>query len=80
MYLLNRGTKSLESVHAAGSATESIELDNPRSGMAAGIAACFRNRTLIAIPDTRRSPFFRKESGDQGGRKSRDFCPNVRAE
>jgi len=61
MYLLNRGTKSLESVHAAGSVTESIELDNPRRGMAAGIAACFRNRTLIAIPDTRRSPFFPKE-------------------
>jgi signal transduction histidine kinase len=39
---------------------ESIDLDNPRIGMAAGIAACFRNRTLIAIPDTRRSPFFKE--------------------
>jgi signal transduction histidine kinase len=68
MYLLNRGTKSLESVQAAGVATESIELDNPRSGMAAGVQACFRNRTLIAIPDTRRSPFFQKEGGGAGPR------------
>jgi signal transduction histidine kinase/CheY-like chemotaxis protein len=63
MYLLNRGRKTLESVHATGSATESIELDDARGGMAAGVAACFRNRTLIAIPDTRRSPFFHKEDG-----------------
>ncbi len=67
MYLLNRGTKSLESVHPTGGVMESIELDNPRIGMAAGIAACFRNRTLIAIPDTRRSPFF-KEPGANGPR------------
>jgi len=74
MYLLNRGTKSLESVHASGAAMESVELDNPRNGMAAGIAACFRNRTLIAIPDTRRSPFFRKESGG-GGPRAAIFVP-----
>jgi signal transduction histidine kinase len=74
MYLLNRGTKSLESVHASGAAMESIELDNPRSGMAAGIAACFRNRTLIAIPDTRRSPFFRKGGGG-GGPRAAIFVP-----
>jgi signal transduction histidine kinase len=69
MYLLNRGTKSLESVHPSGGVMESIDLDNPRIGMAAGIAACFRNRTLIAIPDTRRSPFF-KEPGANGPRAS----------
>jgi signal transduction histidine kinase len=74
MYLLNRGTKSLESVHASGAAMESIELDNPRNGMAAGIAACFRNRTLIAIPDTRRSPFFSKESS-AGGPRAAIFVP-----
>jgi signal transduction histidine kinase len=74
MYLLNRGTKSLESVHTSGAPTESIELDNPRDGMAAGIAACFRNRTLIAIPDTRRSPFFRKESSG-GGPRAAIFVP-----
>ena len=73
MYLLNRGTKSLESVHATGAAMESIDLGNPRSGMPAGIAACFRNRTLIAIPDTRRSPFFGKEGG--AGPRAAMFVP-----
>jgi signal transduction histidine kinase len=73
MYLLNRGTKSLESVHATGALTESIDLGNPRSGMPAGIAACFRNRTLIAIPDTRRSPFFGKEGG--AGPRAAIFVP-----
>ena len=68
MYLLNRGTKSLESVHVAGSVTESIELDNPKRGMVACIAACFRNRTLIAIPDTRRSPYFPKDAPAAGPR------------
>ena len=61
MYIQNRGTKTLESVHAPGSAGEFIDLEVPNDAMAAGIAACFRNRTLIAVPDTRRSPFFRKE-------------------
>ncbi len=74
MYLFNRGSKSLESVHATGSVTEFIELDNPKTGMAAGVAACFRNRTLIAIPDTRRSPFFRKE-GSAGGPRAAIFVP-----
>ncbi len=74
MYLLNRGAKSLENVHASGPVTQSIELDNPRSGMAAGIAACFRNRTLIAIPDTRRSPFFRKE-GSAASPRAAIFVP-----
>ena len=60
MYLFQRGTRSLESVTSSGTA-QSIELDNPKTGLARGIAACFRNRTLLAIPDTRRSPFFRKE-------------------
>lgn len=74
MYLLNRGTKSLESVHAAGSVTESIELENPGKGMAAGIAACFRNRTLLAIPDTRRSPFFSKD-GPSSAPRAAIFVP-----
>lgn len=63
MYLFNRGTRNLESVHATGPGAGSIDLDNPKGGMACGIAACFRNRTLLAIPDTRRSPFFPKGDG-----------------
>ena len=30
--------------------------------MNAGVAMCFRNRTLLNIPDTRRSPFFKADS------------------
>jgi signal transduction histidine kinase len=58
MYIQHRGTKTLESVHAAGSRAELIDLDAPDGAMAAGIADCFRNRELVAIPDTRRSPVF----------------------
>jgi len=61
MYIHNRGTKTLESVQTAGSAGDFVDLDSPSGAMASGIAACFRNRTLIAIPDTRHSPFFKKE-------------------
>jgi len=68
MYLFNRGTRRLENVHAAGAAAESIDLDHPKNGMARGISACFRNRALLAIPDTRRSPFFPKEDGVEGPR------------
>jgi len=61
MYILARGTKMLEAVHSARSAGEFINVDTPEGALAAGIAACFRNRTLVAVHDTRRSPFFRKE-------------------
>jgi signal transduction histidine kinase len=61
MYILDRGTKTLETVHSARSAGEFIDLDAPEGALAAGIAACFRNRTLVAVHDTRRSPFFSKE-------------------
>jgi len=68
LYLFNRGARRLENVHAAGVAPESLDLDHPKNGMARGICACFRNRALLAIPDTRRSPFFPKEDGAEGPR------------
>jgi signal transduction histidine kinase len=61
MYIHARGTKTLETVHSARSAGEFIDLNAPEGALAAGIAACFRNRTLVAVHDTRRSPLFRKE-------------------
>jgi signal transduction histidine kinase/ActR/RegA family two-component response regulator len=61
MYILDRGTKTLETVHSASSAGEFIDLDAPEGALAAGVAACFRNRTLVAVHDTRRSPFFQRE-------------------
>src|SRR5260370_40508083 len=61
MYILARGTQTFETVHSARSAGEFIDLNAPEGALAAGIASCFRNRTLVAVHDTRRSPFFRKE-------------------
>jgi signal transduction histidine kinase len=61
MYILARGTKMLEAVHSARSAGEFINVDAPEGALAAGIATCFRNRTLVAVHDSRRSPFFQKE-------------------
>lgn len=61
LYIHNRGTKTLEGVRSSNSGVESIDPEAPSGSMASGIAACFRNRTLIAIPDVRRSVHFRKE-------------------
>jgi len=62
LYLYNRGTKTLESVQAAvDGGISSIKVDSPAGPLASGLALCFRNRTLIPIPDTRRSPFFKNE-------------------
>jgi signal transduction histidine kinase/CheY-like chemotaxis protein len=62
MYIYNRGTKALESVQAAANQEmNSVVVDAPSGPMGAALALCFRNRTLIAIPDTRRSPFFKNE-------------------
>ncbi len=63
LYIQSRGTKTLERVQSNDSPPEFVELDAPKGAMASGVTACFRNRTLVSIPDTRRSPFFRKEEG-----------------
>jgi signal transduction histidine kinase len=61
LYIHNRAAKMLEGVHSNKTAVESIDPQAPSGSMASGIAACFRNHSLIAIPDVRRSPHFRKE-------------------
>ncbi|HTB18288.1 MAG TPA: GAF domain-containing protein [Bryobacteraceae bacterium] len=61
LYIHNRATKTLDGVHSNNSSVESIDPEAPSGSMASGIAACFRNHALIAIPDVRRSPHFRKE-------------------
>ena len=63
LYILNRGTKLLESVHSTSAAGEYIDLEAPKGALAEVVAACFRNRAPLAIPDTRRSAYFRKEEG-----------------
>jgi signal transduction histidine kinase/CheY-like chemotaxis protein len=61
LYIHNRATKMLEGVHSNHAAMESIDPEAPSGSMASGIAACFRSHTLMAIPDVRRSPHFRRE-------------------
>lgn len=68
IFLYNRQTRMLEPVRSAGvrsaaaHAPQPIDLDEPGSPMSAGVAMCFRNRTLLNIPDTRRSPFFKADA------------------
>lgn len=64
LYIQNRGAKTLETVHSSGAA-DSVDLTAPEAGLAAAIAACHSERTLLAIPDTRRSPFFRGLDSDR---------------
>jgi signal transduction histidine kinase len=61
LYIHNRATKTLEGVHSNNNAVESIDPEAPSGSLASGIAACFRNHALIAIPDVRRSPHFKRE-------------------
>ncbi len=56
LYLYNRHAKTLDAVDR-GSAQPSIPLSAPPAGPQAGAVACFHYRTLLAIPDTSRSPF-----------------------
>ncbi|HEY3739109.1 MAG TPA: GAF domain-containing protein [Bryobacteraceae bacterium] len=63
IYLYNRKRRWLEPVRSTRvAALENINLDEPGTPMNAGVAMCFRNRTLLNIPDTRRSPFFKADS------------------
>jgi signal transduction histidine kinase len=57
LYLYNRQAKSLDAVDRSGADQTSIPLSEPPAGPQAGAVACFHYRTLLAIPDTSRSPF-----------------------
>jgi signal transduction histidine kinase len=57
LYLYNRHAKSLDAVERGGAEQTSIPLSAPPAGPQAGAVACFHYRTLLAIPDTSRSPF-----------------------
>lgn len=66
MYLYNRATKKLDQVESsADPKLVSIPVDCPGGLIPSGAAACFRNQTLLTIPDTRRSPFLRDKAEDE---------------
>jgi signal transduction histidine kinase len=57
LYLLNRRTKSLESVPTSDHPEPmAVSIEGEQDGLAAGIVRCFRSRTLVNIPDVRRNP------------------------
>jgi C4-dicarboxylate-specific signal transduction histidine kinase/CheY-like chemotaxis protein len=63
LYLLNRRSKSLECVQTnADLDPMAVPLDSPPDGLAGGAVACFRNRTLLNVPDVRRSPFLKVDT------------------
>lgn len=57
LYLYNRSSRALDRV-AAGEGEFSVPVYPSGETLPLGAAACFRNQALLAIPDTRRSPFF----------------------
>jgi len=63
LYLHNRRSKSLERVP---SKTEpdpmAVPVDSNPDGLAGGAIVCFRNRTLLNVPDVRRSPLVRVDA------------------
>lgn len=57
LYMYNRHAKTLDALEHSGLDPVSIPLAAPPAGPEAGAVACFHYRTLLAIPDTSRSPF-----------------------
>ncbi len=56
LYIYNRHSKTLDALGPNGGG-QAIPLTGPPAGPQAGAVACFHYRTLLAIPDTARSPF-----------------------
>ncbi len=58
LYVYNRRAKALERVPTkAAPDPMAVPIDSPPGGLASGAVVCFRNRTLLNVPDVRRSPF-----------------------
>jgi signal transduction histidine kinase len=60
LYIFNAGSKTLDRVASPKDPEPiSIPVDSPLGTIPTAATACFRNRTLLSVPDTRRSPFFK---------------------
>jgi signal transduction histidine kinase len=58
LYLYSRRSKALERVATKNEPDPmAVPIDAPPDGLAGGAVVCFRNRTLLNVPDVRRSPF-----------------------
>lgn len=59
IYLYRRGRNVLERLPLPNESSPlAVPVDTPVGEASSGAALCFRNRTLLAVPDTRRTPFF----------------------
>lgn len=62
VFLHNRKSQTLEPVRSGGTEGQAILIETPIGPMNAGVVTCFRNRTLINVPDTWRSQLFQSDS------------------
>ena len=58
IFVCNRQTQSIDSFHGEGSASEFMNMQPPGAPILEGALVAFRNRTLLSITDSRRSPLF----------------------
>jgi signal transduction histidine kinase/CheY-like chemotaxis protein len=75
LYLYNRHAKTLEALERSGAEPVTIPLASPPAGPQAGAVACFHYRTVLAIPDTSRSPFPVAAAEAPGAARSLLFVP-----
>ena len=60
LYIYNRKTRALDRIASAAAPDPlSVSIESPMGPLPTGAALCYRNHTLLNIPDTRRSPFFK---------------------
>lgn len=78
LYLYNLGAKALEKLPTSPDEQPvSITLASPQGGVEAGLAACFQNRRLLAVPDMSRSPFPPAEASIGPAPRACMFVPMV---
>jgi signal transduction histidine kinase/CheY-like chemotaxis protein len=73
-YIHDRGANTLDRISPDGSPKGgSVKTHTPIGGWTGAVALCFRNRALLHIPDTRRSPLIAKQVPDMP--RSASFIP-----
>jgi len=77
LYVYNRAAKTLDGLSAESPEPVSISLSSPPDGAPAGAVACYHYRTLLAIPDSSRSPFPLATNGPGKTPKSLLFVPMI---
>jgi GAF domain-containing protein len=77
LYVYNRTGKTLDAMMADAPEPVTISLSSPPDGAPAGAVACFHYRTMLAIPDSDRSPFPLATIGPAKTPKSLLFVPMI---